>query len=112
MDVIAKVLGDRLHGGHQAAQVDWNVLSLQDHFGAVIEQRIAVIVGDVEDAGARGFFQRQGHFTLGCFQRTTHHSQRNRVNFRRDCHQFLLGASRANAAPSMGRLNRLKRSSV
>ena len=79
VDVIAKVVGHSLHGRHQAAQVDRNVLALDDHLGAVVEQRVAVVVRHVEDAGACRLLQRQGHFALGGFQCASNHGQRDRV---------------------------------
>ena len=73
VDVVAKIFGHCFHGGHQRAQVNRNVLALQNHFRQVVEQGIAVIVCQIEYAGAGGFFQRERHLALGGFQRTTHH---------------------------------------
>ena len=56
-----------------------DVLPLQNHFGMVVEQGIAVVVRQIEHAGTAGFFQGDGHFTLCRFQCAAHHRQGNRV---------------------------------
>jgi hypothetical protein len=81
VDIIAEKLSDRLHRWHQATQVNRNILPLQDHFCAVIEERVAVVMRYIEDAGASCFFQRQGHFALGSFQHTAYHCKRDRIDF-------------------------------
>ncbi|MNP58654.1 hypothetical protein D3C76_1535900 [compost metagenome] len=60
--------------------MDRDVLALQDHLRQVVEQRVGVIVRQVEHAGAAGLFQGQGHLALRRLQRTPHDRQGNRIN--------------------------------
>ena len=57
-----------------------DVLSLQDHFRKVVEQRVAVVVGDVEHAGACGALQGEGHLALSGFQGATYHGKGDGVD--------------------------------
>ncbi|MNH26900.1 hypothetical protein D3C79_869820 [compost metagenome] len=78
-DVVAEELGHAFHGRYQRAQVDGNVLALQDHFRQVVEQRVGIVVCQVEHTGAPGLFQGQGHFALRCLQRTPDNRKGDRI---------------------------------
>ncbi|MNN19825.1 hypothetical protein D3C81_1330800 [compost metagenome] len=78
-DVVTKKRGHAFHGGNQRAQVDRDVLALQDHFGEMVEQRVRVVMGQVEHTGAAGLFQGQSHFALRCLQRTPDNRKGDRI---------------------------------
>ena len=102
VNVIAKVVGHSLHRRHQTTQMDGNVLPLDDHLGAMIEQRIAVVMRHVEHAGACRFLQRQGHFALRCFQHAADHGEGDRIDLAllvaHRCLQCLLAISGMNGS--------------
>ncbi|MNT66937.1 hypothetical protein D3C72_2050380 [compost metagenome] len=78
-DVIAEEAGHAFHRRDQRAEVDRDVLALQDHFREVVEEGVGIVVGEVEHARTTGLFQRQGHFSLGGFERTAHDCQGDRI---------------------------------
>ncbi|MND93854.1 hypothetical protein D3C80_860560 [compost metagenome] len=78
-DVAFEELGHALHRRDQRAEVDRDVLALQDHFREVVEQGVGIVVGQVEHARPAGLFQGQGHLALGRFERTAHDRQGDRI---------------------------------
>lgn len=78
VDIVAEEVGHGLHGGDQRSEVDGDILALQDHFRIVVEQRVAVVVGQLKTL-ERPVFQCHCHFTLRGLERAAHHGQRDRV---------------------------------
>ena len=90
VDVTLEEAGDGFHRGDQRAEMDRDVLALQDHLGPRVEQRGRVVMRQVEDGGPRRLLQRQRHLALRCLQHATHHRQRDRIDFHcRHCNLFL-----------------------
>ncbi|MNE85038.1 hypothetical protein D3C80_1819940 [compost metagenome] len=79
VDVISEEAGDAFHRRYQRAQVDGNVLPLQDHLRKVVEEGVGIVVSQVENARTASFFQRQGHFALRGFKRAPHDCQGDRI---------------------------------
>ena len=85
VDVVAEERGDRLHRRDQRAEMDRDVLALQDHLRPGVEQRGRIVVRQVEDARARGLLQRQRHLALRRLEHAAHHGQGDRIDLGYDC---------------------------
>ena len=57
VDVLAEIARHRFHRRNQRAEMDGNVLPLQDHLRHVVEESGRIVVCEIEDAGSRGFLQ-------------------------------------------------------
>ncbi|MCY1498485.1 hypothetical protein D9M68_324710 [compost metagenome] len=89
-DVVAEEPGHALHRGNQRAQVDRDVLALQDHLRKMVEQGVGIVMGQVEHTGTAGLFQGQGHLALRCLQRAPDNRKGDRINCFHRSPTFLL----------------------
>ena len=89
MDVVAEKLGDRLHRRNERAQMDRDVLALQDHLRPGVEERCRIIMREIEDGGARRLLERQRHLALGRLENAAHDRKGDRIDL-----GFAPGASR------------------
>ena len=81
VDVALEELGDRLHGGDERAQMDRDILALQDHLRLGVEQRGRIVMRQVEHRGARGLLQRQRHLALRRLEHAADDRERDRIDF-------------------------------
>lgn len=79
VDVVAEEGRHRLHGGDERAEMDRDVLALQDHLRPAIEKRGRIVVRQVKDRRTGRFLQRERHFALGGFEHAAHHRKGDRI---------------------------------